>query len=234
MIELEASLFRNGICRLVGCSPDSQEKDGHCANGGSWLQVFLLIIFLGLAGQTFGAHYSLRLGAIPDPAEALNQTEIDALEATARAGDWGLKQQFAAAYLYEHLKLEYWDWGCRHLPHGHVCRAMATRTESGQRFLREIIDQNKDGPVDKITLARFQADFANRRMFDARPEFAPQHPACQEAVRYYERAIENERTNWQSCTPARMFEMAWHGQCMPVSREKAAEYAKLARGCAQY
>ena len=199
------------------------------------IHVIATLLFLCVAGLAQGqfSTVTLRLEIFPDPVEAPSQTEIDDLEANAQAGDWKLKVQFASAYLYEYKKLEYWNWGCLHLPNGHVCRAMAARINSGHRFLREIIDQNGDGPVDKITLARLQADFAKRLVFDARPDFSPENPACQEAVRYYERAIENERTNWYSCTPRTMFEMAWHGKCLPVSPEKAAQYAKLARHCAQ-
>ena len=200
------------------------------------IRTLLALSVLSLAGQALGQYNSRteRLEKIPDPLAMPSPAEIDALEAKAQTGDWALKQQFAAAYLYEHLKLEYWNWGWHHLQYGHVCRAMATRTESGERFLREIIDLDGNGPVDKNTLARFQSDYARRRLPDARPEFSPQHPGCQEAVRYYERAIENERDNWQSCTPDTMFEMAWHGQCMPASREKAAAYAKLKRNCPQF
>lgn len=208
-------------------------------NNTLWKTAFaslLALAILSLAGPAMAQYNNRteRLDKMPDPVEAPTQAEIDALEAKAKAGDWALKQQFAAAYLYEHRKLEYWNWGCHHLQNGHVCRAMATRTESGERFLREIIDLDGNGPVDKNTLARFQSDYANRRVFDARPDYSPQHPACQEAVHYYERAIENERESWQSCTPDRMFEMAWHGKCMPASREKAAEYAKLSRKCLQF
>ncbi len=169
-----------------------------------------------------------RLDKIPDPVEAPSQTEIDVLEAKAMAGDWALKQQFAAAYFYEHQKLEYWNWGCHHLQHGHVCRAMATRTESGERFLREIIDLDGNGPVDKDTLARFQADFAYRRLLDARPEFSPQHPACQDAVRYYERAIENEFAYWgKSCVAEKMQNMYWHGQCVTPQANGAESFPKF-------
>jgi|JI6StandDraft_1071083.scaffolds.fasta_scaffold91302_1 hypothetical protein len=199
------------------------------------IRVIATLAFLCLASQAHGqfSTVTLRLEIFPDPLEAPSLEDIDALEAKAQAGDWGLKLQFASAYLYEYLKLEYWNWGCRHLPNGHVCRAMANRINSGHRFLREIVDLNGDGPIDKVTRARLQADFARRLVSDARPQFSPEHPACQEAVRYYERAIENELTDWSSCTPMRMSVMAWHGKCMPVNHEKAAQYAKLARHCAQ-
>ena len=199
-------------------------------------RIVLVLTILCLIGQAQGQYNDRteRLEKIPDPQLEMSQAEITALEVRAKTGDWALKQQFAAAYLYEHLRLEHWNWGCHHLQYGHVCRAMATRAESGERFLREIIDLDGNGPVDKYTLARFQSDYAKRRIFDARPDFLPQHPACQEAVHYYERAIENERESWQSCTPDRMFEMAWHGQCIPASKEKAAEYAKLTRRCPQF
>jgi hypothetical protein len=211
---------------------------GDCRFKSTALKIPLVLTFVALCfvEQAMAQYNSRteRLEKIPDPVEAPSPAEIDVLEAKAKAGDWALKQQFAAAYLYERQKLEYWNWGCHHLQHGHVCRAMASRTESGDRFLREIIDLDGNGPVDKNTLARFQSDYATRRVFDARPDFSPQHPACQEAVRYYERAIENERDSWQSCTPDRMFEMAWHGKCMPASTEKAAEYAKSTRRCPQF
>jgi len=200
------------------------------------IHALVIIAALAISGPAIAQYNSRteRLEKIPDPLEAPSPAEFDVLEAKAKAGDWALKQQFAAAYLYEHQKNQYWNWGCDHLQHGHVCRAMAARTNSGEHFLREIIDLDGNGPVDKNTLARFQSDYAHRRLLDARPEFSPQHPGCQDAVRYFEQAIENERENWQSCTPNRMFEMAWHGKCMPASREKAAEYAKLTRKCPQF
>lgn len=199
--------------------------------------VVLMFTTLCLSGPATAQYNNslARLAQIPDPVEAPSPAEIDALEAKAKAGDWALKQQFAAAYLYEHQKLEYWNWGCHHLQHGHVCRAMATRTESGQRFLREIIDLDGNGPVDKHTLARFQSDYARRQVFDARPDFSPKHPACQEAVRYYERAIENEFAYWgKSCSARTMHEMYWHGQCVKKNVEKADHFTAMSVGCPRF
>lgn len=203
------------------------------------LRIHALVILAALAisGLAMAQYNSRteRLDKIPDPLEVPSPAEIDALEARAMAGDWALKQQFAAAYLYEHQKLEYWNWGCHHLKHGHVCRAMATRTESGERFLREIIDLAGNGLVDKNTLARFQSDYARRRLYDARPDFSPQHPACQEAVRYYERAIENEFAYWgKSCVAVAMREKYWHGQCVKKDIEKANYFTALSVGCPSF
>ncbi|MEN9480267.1 MAG: hypothetical protein RLZZ298_1662 [Pseudomonadota bacterium] len=203
----------------------------------SRIRMLIVLSVLSLAGQAQGQYNSRteRLEKVPDPVEAPSTAEIDALESKAQEGDWTLKQQFAAAYLYEHQKNEYWNWGCHHLQHGHVCRAMATRTESGQRFLREIIDLDGNGPVDKNTLARFQSDFAHRRLLDARPEFSPQHPGCQEAVRYYERAIENEFAYWgKSCVALALREKYWHGQCVKKNIEKANYFTALSVGCPRF
>ncbi|MBK7897918.1 MAG: hypothetical protein IPJ99_00330 [Betaproteobacteria bacterium] len=194
-------------------------------------------VAMGLLAMTLHA-----LGAqglleqMPDPPDIPGQAEVDAWEERARAGDWTIKQHFAAAYLYQALAPEYWDRGCRHLKHGHFCRALAERRETGRSSLYEIVELPGDGPVIRKVLARLQADLARRRVLDARTAFDPEHPACREAVRYYERAIENEVVmgNGQSCTATRMFEMAWHGQCLSESREQASRYAKLSRGCPQY
>lgn len=201
------------------------------------LLVVATLASFGLAGPVMAQYNNSteRLDKIPDPVDMPSQTEIDALEAKATAGDWALKQQFAAAYLYEHQKLEYWNWGCHHLKNGHVCRAMATRTASGERFLREIIDLDGGGPVDKNTLARFQSDYANRRVFDARPDFSPLHPACQEAVHYFEKAIENEVAYWnKSCVAGRVAKMIGFGQCFEKDEKQTTIYGRLNWGCPQF
>ena len=201
-----------------------------------WVFSFLAISFFVQPRLAFCHHYSLRIGIIPDPIEVPSREEIDLLEAKALAGDWELKKQFAASYLYECMKLEYWNWGCGHLRYGNLCRAMAARRELGQSFLREIINLNSNGPLDKITLSRFQADYAYRRVFDARPDFDPKHPACQEAVRYYELAIENESTtgDGRSCTAGRVFSMITHQQCFVKNEQQAKLYGQMNWGCPQY
>lgn len=195
------------------------------------------LLFLGVAGSAHSQFYVPQLGIlIPDPQEVPSAAQVEALEADAMAGNWEAKQQFAAAYLYEYLKSEYWSRGCVHLRFGYLCRALAERPESGKRFLQEIIDLDRNGPIDQRILAIFQADFANRRVFDARPEFSPQHPACQEAVHYYERAIENEiaLNKGESCTARRMAYMASLGQCVLKNDEEAGKLFKKSGTCPNF
>lgn len=194
----------------------------------------LVMIMLGSGGKAWGAGSLLE--AIPDPQEVPAGTEIERLEGKARAGDWAIKQQFAAAYLYEHLATEYWDRGCKHLKNGHLCRALAKRHEAGQQFLYDIVESSGDGPLPHVVLAEFQTDFAHRWMLAARPDFNPANLACQKAVRYFERAVENERNAFkgQSCAARRMADMAWHGQCMSKDIDRADSYTRLAIGCPRY
>lgn len=195
------------------------------------------LLFLGVAGSAHSQFYVPQLGMlIPDPQEVPSAAQVQALEADAAAGNWAVKQQFAAAYLYEYLKSEYWNRGCVHLKFGHLCRALADRPESGKRFLQEIIDLDRKGPIDQRTLAVFQADFASRRLSDARPEYSPQHPACQEVVRYYERAIENELAlnKGESCTARRMAYMTSLGQCVLKNDDEAGKLFKKSGTCPNF
>lgn len=194
-------------------------------------------VAMGLLAMTLHA-----LGAqglleqMPDPADIPGQAEVDAWEERARAGDWTIKQHFAAAYLYQALASEYWDRGCRHLKHGHFCRTLAERRETGRSSLYEIVELPGDGPVSRKVLARLQADLARRRVLDARTAFDPEHPACKEAARYYERAIENEVVmgNGQSCTAGRVSRMFSVGQCVDKDEKKAEAVGRLNWGCPQF
>lgn len=175
------------------------------------------------------------LEQIPDPSEAPSEAEIDALEEKAKAGDWNIKQQFAAAYLYEHLAV-YEGQGCKELNYGHLCRAMAKRNGIGQQFLYEIVELNGDGPVAKKNLATFQGDFAARWRFDAHPNYDPNSVACQKVIRYYERAIENWRAigDGKVCIARLVASMARLGLCMPKDEQKAAALGRLSWGCPQF
>jgi len=191
-------------------------------------------VAMGLLAMTLHA-----LGAqglleqMPDPPDIPGQAEVDAWEERARAGDWTIKQHFAAAYLYQALASEYWDRGCRHLKHGHFCRALAERRETGRSSLYEIVELPGDGPVIRKVLARLQADLARRRVLDARTAFDPEHPACREAVRYYERAIENEVavSKGQSCSARRLGYMTSLGQCVHKNDQLAAEWFRKSGSC---
>lgn len=197
------------------------------------IQYLLAIAFLGLVTQAWGGQGALLIERIPDPPEMPTTAEIDALEEQAKAGDKALKEQFAAAYLYERLANQHWNRGCKHLPHGHRCRAMAARAGSGEKFLREIIDSN-DGSFSRITQEELQAHYAHRRLLDARPDFDPEHPACRESVRYFERAMENELVRTQghwSCSARRLAFLARDGRCMPESYELSRELFLKSGAC---
>jgi hypothetical protein len=197
------------------------------------LKTCLAIVILSLATLAWGGQGALLIERIADSSQVPSAAEIDALEEKAKAGDKALKEQFAAAYLYERLANQHWNWGCKHLPHGHRCRAMAARGETGEKFLREIIDSD-DESFSRITLMELQADYAHRRLFDARPDFAPEHPACREAVRYFERAIENELV-WSkgiaSCSARRLAFLARDGRCMPKNDELSRGLFFKSGGC---
>lgn len=118
--------------------------------------LFRAMLLLALIGTVHAA--PLLIEQIPDPEEAPSAAELIALEQKAEEGDWRIKQQFAAAYLYEHLALPEWNHGCKELKHGHYCRALAARVESGQRFLYQIVELPIDGPIAPRQLAVFQRD----------------------------------------------------------------------------
>lgn len=180
-------------------------------------------------------HISSRIGKIPDPVANPSHEEILNLEAKAIAGDWTAKEQFARAYLYEHLKNQYWNVGCDLLENGHLCRALAAKSQSGLQFLKEIIDLKHTGVIDEYSLAQLQGDYARRRLLDARTEFNPANQACVEAVHYFEHAIAQEvKTSKQSCTAHRLGNMYRYGQCANKSDEKADYYFRLGWGCAQW
>ena len=197
------------------------------------LKTCVAIAILSLATLAWGGQGALLIERIADPSQAPSAAEIDALEEKAKAGDKALKEQFAAAYLYERLATHQWNWGCKYLPHGHRCRAMAARGETGEKFLREIIDSD-DESFSRITLKNLQADYAHRRLFDARPDFDPEHPACREAVRYFERAAENELvwtdSHW-SCSARRLAFLARDGRCMPQNHELSRELFLKSGAC---
>jgi hypothetical protein len=174
------------------------------------------------------------MSRLPDPERGLTKEETDALKAKANAGDWEIKQLFAIAYLHEYLSFFSRDQGCKTLKHGGYCRALAEHPKAGRRFLEEIVEVDGKAPVYQINLAAFQAQYASYWMTAARLDgYDPETPACKKAVRYYERAIENERSVWKgrSCTAERLGNMAWYGLCIPIDKEKAADYWKYSHGC---
>jgi hypothetical protein len=175
----------------------------------------LTVLCLFLVSSAHAAPWILERADTPDP---VSEEQITELENKARAGDWELKMEFAAAYLYRGYghKVR----GCERLKYGHRCRSMANREKAGSVFLREIIDSIPRNKDERIVIGSFQKDYAANRLFAANPTFGPDSDACREAVHYYELAVENGRF----CTALILEEMAGRGDCMPKNQERARDY----------
>lgn len=176
------------------------------------------------------------MARLPDPESGLTKEETDALEARATAGDWEIKQYFAIAYLHEYLSVFSRDQGCKTLKHGKYCYALAERPKTGRTFLEGIVELEDKGPIYQATLAAFQAQYAGYWLTAGRLDgYDPDSAACKKAVRYYEKAIENERSTWngKSCTARQMASLTRLGLCAPKDEQKAAAWGKMSWGCPQ-
>ena len=186
-----------------------KQKIHHIAS--LWAVGTLLICAMTFSVAANAAPWILEQADTPD---LVSQEQLDDLEGKARAGDYQLKKEFAAAYLYEtrypHI------YGCKRLKYGHRCRAMATRPEVGTIFLKEILDTPVT-PTSVIQVSSFQKHYADSLKL---APFDPKSNVCQEAIHYYELAIENG----QYCVALRLKRMAEMGICMEKSEERAMEY----------
>ena len=195
------------------------------------------LLFAALSLVPIGYVQAYLMARLPDPESGLTREETDALEARATAGDWEIKQYFAIAYLHEYLSVFSRDQGCKTLKHGGYCRALAEHPKAGRKFLEEIVELEGKGPIYQATLAAFQAQYAGYWLTAARLDgYDAESAACKKAVRYYEKAIENELSTWKgrSCSARQMADMAWFGVCMPIDKEKSGDFVALTRGCPSY
>lgn len=191
-----------------------------------WLSFFALTQHLGkqtlfsfmlclLASSTQAATWILERADTPDLVTEEQTTEW---ETKAREGDWQLKMEFAAAYLYDTF---YPNYGCKALKYGYRCRAMAKHSEAGRVFLREVIDTEPKSYVDKVNIGEFQEYYAS----SLRPpafNLEPGSEICREKVRYYEQALKNGAL----CAGGLLKKMALYGTCMEKSEEQVRIYQK--------
>lgn len=174
------------------------------------------------------------MARLPDPEIGLTRAETDTLEARATAGDWEIKQYFAIAYLHEYLSVFSRDQGCKTLKYGKYCYALAEHPKAGRKFLEEIVELDSKGPVDPTDLAAFQAQFAWYWITAARLDgYDQESAACQKAVRYYEKAIENELLAHprRSCTARRMAYMTSFGTCVAKDKQRTEKLFILSGSC---
>lgn len=157
-----------------------------------------------------------------DTAEPISEAQIDELEKQALVGDRLLREEFAAAY----LESRYPRLGCKHLKHGHRCRAMGKRSSSGHAFLMEIVNTEAKTESERIQIGSFQFRYAMLRYRESAPRYDQEAEACQDAVRYYELA----GGNGEDCAADRLGLMAYLGHCMPKSEERRAEYRMKFKG----
>ena len=176
-----------------------------------------LFAFLGMAflisGTAQAATWILDKADTPDK---VTEAQAAEWESKAREGDWQLKMEFAAAYLFDTF---YPNYGCQSLKFGHRCRAMAKRPEAGRVFLREVIDTEPKNHVDKVNIRNFQMYYAASLRY---PAFIlePGSEACRDKVHYYELALKNE----EYCVGSTLQTMAFFGTCMEKSEERAKAY----------
>jgi len=164
-----------------------------------------------------------------DTPDEVSEAQAAEWETKAREGDWQLKMEFAAAYLYDTF---YPNYGCKALKYGHRCRAMAKRPEAGRVFLREVIDTEPKSHIDKVIIGSFQKYYAASLRH---PAFILElgSEACRDKVHYYELALKNG----EYCVGATLQTMAFFGTCMEKSEERAKAYKNQMPpliGCPKY
>lgn len=201
----------------------------------SFARVVLAVLCFILIGTASADTYLM--ARLPDPEQGLTQAETNALEAKASAGDWEIKQHFAIAYLHEYLSFFSRDQGCKTLKHGGYCRALAEHPKAGRQFLEEIVELEGKGPVSSTVLASMQALYASYWLIAARlDDYAPESVTCRKAVRYYEKAIENEllaHPGW-SCSARRMAYMASFGNCLTTDKQTTDRLFLQSGSCPSY
>lgn len=218
-------IARSSLSTATGCRDQQSarqmagrhfSKDDHM--NITWkfeLGLFFLVITLCLfmAPPTQAATWVLERADTP---EFVTEEQVTEWENKAREGDWQLKMEFAAAYLYDTF---YPNYGCKALKYGHRCRAMAKRPEVGRVFLREVIDTEPKSHVDKVNIGDFQAFYAASLRS---PAFVLEKgsEACHDKVHYYEQAFKNG----DYCVGHNLESMARIGICMEQSEERAKAY----------
>lgn len=191
--------------------------------GKQTLFSFLLCL---LASSTQAATWVLERADTPDLVTEEQTTEW---ETKAKEGDWQLKMEFAAAYLYDTF---FPNYGCKRLKYGHRCRAMVGRSEAGRVFLREVIDADPKETGDKVKIGSFQMFYAASLRA---PAFSLEmgSEACRDKVHYYEQALQNG----EYCVGRNLALMARIGLCMEKSNERAKAYRSQIpplTGCPSY
>jgi len=180
-----------------------------------FLLSFLLSLFM--TSPTQAAPWILKKADTPEP---VTEEQITELEGKAKNGDWQLKMEFAAAYLYDtHYPLIY---GCNRLKYGGRCRAMAKRVESASIFLQEIVDTIPKNEGERIDIGSFQEDYA----LSLRPPLfilERDSTVCRDKVHYYELAVKNG--SW--CVALNLESMAKNGVCMEKNYDRAEAYRRL-------
>ena len=172
-----------------------------------------LLSLLFLASPAQAATWVLEQADTPDP---VTEEQAREWETKAREGDWQLKMEFAAAYLYDTF---YPNYGCKALKYGYRCRAMAKHPEAGRVFLWEVIDTEPKSHVDKVNIGDFQRYYAA----SLRPPafiLKTGSEACRDKVHYYVEALKNG----EYCVGRDLASMARIGMCMEKSEERAEAY----------
>ncbi len=189
---------------------------------GSRMKRHKLVAILLLICLALPASASSWLLESADAPDAPTEAEVDALEVRARAGDWELKQEFAAAYLYGNDVFYDVFYGCTRLKYGHRCRAMAKRTPTGKEFLRAIVE-TPPNDENRSAIRIFQSDYADSLLRAIRPHYDTNREVCREIVRYKELALKNG----EGCVVRSLDTMARSGICMEKSEERAKAYRAM-------
>lgn len=157
-----------------------------------------------------------------DSPKQIADEQVVELEQLARNGDWNLKMEFAAAYLYETYYPKI--YGCARLKHGFRCRAMAKRESAGKEFLQEIIDTTPVNEAMRIDIRTFQTNYAGTIRIGGADWDSIE---CRKAARYYKLALVNGKT----CAARELADMARFGLCGPKDRAMQDHYDSIAVGC---
>ena len=172
----------------------------------------------------------ISLNIMPDPIEPPDEEEVNIWEERAKAGNWDLKEQFAAAYLYETLFPKDFNRGCNQLIHGHRCRMMAQRKEVGRQFLKEILDaESSNKSTSSSRQASYQENYALYSLFAAAPDYQPDSFYYKEALFYFEKSILN---GYRNCSAARsLLNMVRYGKCIPKGDTRFDKYKSISQLC---
>ncbi|MDP4073994.1 hypothetical protein [Acidovorax sp. A1169] len=171
---------------------------------------------------------------LPDPKDPPTKQEVDDVVKKAQQDDWIARQQLATAFLYEGWKTGNLDRGCDNLTYGYYCRALAARSNEGEKYLKDLISLPVTGPVPVERLARYQVDFAIKLIRDSAPAYNKDGPKCKAAIATLEKAIENEllisnQTN--SCAARRLAYHYQFGSCVLKDPQKSKELFVRSGAC---